>query len=197
MGGILMDLIIGTLIPGIVAVIVTHLLNLYKDWKKDQRFKVTLLNSLLSEVLAIQSLILVRKQEFILQDPKNILDYKFSYLPTTYDYFTVYESCAKGLGQIENKELQKLIISNYVDLKGLFENVRDLGMQAIEFNKIIIADSKKEYLPRFVEWHYAYSEMILNKQVPMIELQLNNLIKALQEEIKVQESRKWYCYLFS
>lgn len=73
----------------------------------------------------------------------------------------------------------------------MFENIRDLGKQSIEFNKIILADQDNSFLPSFAKWHYEYSAMILLKQVPIIELQLKELSIFLSQEIQFQKSKKW------
>lgn len=187
----LMSFIDNAIVPSIIAVVVTHCLNMYNNWKRKKEKRINLLNGFLGEILAIQGLIQVRKEDFELQDFHNIHEYRFYYLPTTYNYFTVYESCAQYLGDIDNQSLQQLIIKNYVDLKGLFENIRDLGKQSIEFNKIILADQDNSFLPSFAKWHYEYSAMILLKQVPIIELQLKELSIFLSQEIQFQKSKKW------
>lgn len=74
-----------------------------KEEKKEK--KQGLLRALLTEVNALRVLIANRKREFVIPDKNNVANYNFTYLPISYTYWTVYESCCAELGIIENHEL--------------------------------------------------------------------------------------------
>ena len=187
-----MSILENALTTSIIAVIATYLCNLYKDSQINKKDRLNLLNSLLSEAIAIQKLIAVRKKDFRLDDPRNIKDYGFAYFPISYNYFSVYENSASKIGILEDPNLINYIICSYADVKGLFENLKDLAKVSDEAIKYITNNPAKSSNRKFVIWHYSYSKNILEQQVPIVEEVLENLVQKLQNEISMQENRKWW-----
>ena len=114
------------IVVSLVAVIATYWFNECSAKKRQKEKKKGLLRALLTEVNALSVLIAVRKRAFVIPDKDNIANYNFTYLPVSYSYWTVYESRCAELGIIDNHELIDRIIRTYVDVKGLFENLKDL-----------------------------------------------------------------------
>lgn len=184
-----MGILENTFLSSAVAVVLTFLFNNYKDWKIDIKHKLNLLNSLLSEAKAIKSLIEVRRREYKLQNINDVNAYTFDYFPISYNYFTVYESSASKIAILEKSELINYIICSYADIKGLFENLKDLSKVSMEFNKFTLCKSDNIDKTRLVLIHHSYCKMILKEQVPMVNEVLNNLIDKIENEIEIQNKK--------
>lgn len=171
-------------ISSLVAVVITFLLNWYKDYRYRQRKKKIYIQSLLGEIRAVLLMIGVRKKEFVLQNPGEIDNYEFVYFPISYNYFSVYESSVSNIGILENEQLINDIICSYADTKGLFENLKDIERLSRMFDEHILSNPKSEFRERLVVIHYSYCERTIKQQVPMVEMVLSRLVCELEKELQ-------------
>lgn len=123
----MMEIFSNAVVVSLLAAIATYWFNECSAKKRQKEKKKGLLRALLTEVNALGALIDLRKMEFVIPDKNNVANYNFTYLPVSYSYWTVYESRRAELGIIENHELTDRIIRTYIDVKGLFENLKDLA----------------------------------------------------------------------
>ena len=149
--------------------------------------KINILHSLKSELLAIQALINVRKNDILnnmnTNSPEDTTSYNFVYLPITYNYFTVYDGLAPKLGVIDDKNLVNKIICSYADIKGLWENVKDLEFVAKKGLDISLSDEGTPNHQKAVTSHYNYVNFILHKQLPLVEKVITDCIFHIEIEL--------------
>ena len=109
--------------------------------------------------------------------------YNFVYLPITYNYFTVYDGLAPKLGVIDDKNLVNKIICSYADIKGLWENVKDLEFVAKKGLDINLSDEGTPNHQKAVTSHYNYVNFILHKQLPLVEKVITDCIFHIEIEL--------------
>lgn len=182
--------IINTLITTFIAACITLLVTMWRDRVEKKQQQVAYLQSILSEVNSLISLLRVRKDEFELQDRNNVERYEFVYFPTSYNYFNVYEGMASKIGMVKNVALRERIICSYTDVKGLFENVKDIENISKMYENLMLTNKDSVDKARMVRIHYDYCERTLNKQVPMVQGVLDKLKKGLEIEIEKRSKFK-------
>ena len=138
-------------------------------------------------MIAIQALINVRKND-ILNDvennsPEETTTYSFIYLPTSYNYFTVYDNLSSKLGLIDDKILVTKIICSYADIKGLWENVKDLEFVAKKGMEISISTEDTSMHKKAILSHYDYVNFILTRQLPIVETAIYDCITHIDKEL--------------
>lgn len=169
---------------GILSVCLTLIFNQIIERRKKNKELCMYLNSLHSEISSIQSIIKLRKVEFINSRCMDLENYRFIYIPISYNYCTVYENNSDKIGMIKNKKLIHSIIYCYTNLKGLFENIKDLEQISKQSYKHILEHPSDSTIFCLVKWHFDYCEHIINKQVPLVEEELDKLLVELEKEIK-------------
>lgn len=169
---------------GILSVCLTLIFNQIIERRKKNKELCMYLNSLHSEISSIQSIIKLRKAEFINSRCMDLENYRFIYIPISYNYCTVYENNSDKIGMIKNKELIHSIIYCYTNLKGLFENIKDLEQISKQSYTHILEHPSDSTILCLVKWHFDYCEHIINKQVPLVEEELDKLLVELEKEIK-------------
>lgn len=160
----------------------------YKQEKfRTKQEKIDILHSLKSELLAIQALINVRKNDILnnmeANSPKKTTSYSFIYLPVTYNYFTVYDGLAPKLGMIDDKNLVNRIICSYADIKGLWENVKDLEFIAKKGVDISLSVEGTSIHKKAISTHYNYVNFILHRQLPVVERVIADCISHIDTEL--------------
>jgi hypothetical protein len=121
----LISAIIGGLIAGgfsLLAVSATH----KNDLKKKQKQEETLLEEFLASIRVEIDTLWNRYMAGIgktLEDLPNNQPLLFFY-PVTQDYFTIYESNATLIGKIQDRDLSKLLVTTYLQAKGLIDSYR-------------------------------------------------------------------------
>lgn len=184
-----------TIITSFIATIVTILVKMWQDRVEEKQQQLTYLQSILSEVNALISLLRVRKDEFKLQDRNDVAHYGFVYFPTSYNYFNVYEGMVSKIGKVKNLALRERIICSYTDIKGLFENVKDIENISKMYESLLLTNKDSADKARMVEIHYLYCDRTLNEQVPMVQKVLDTLSLELEQEIK-KRSKLWNLYVY-
>ena len=187
--------ITNTIITSFIATIVTILVKMWHDRVEEKQQQITYLQSILSEVNALISLLKVRKDEFELQDRNDVVHYEFVYFLTSYNYFNVYEGMVSKIGKVKNVALRERIICSYIDIKGLFENVKDIENISKMYESLMLTNKDSADKARMVEIHYLYCDRTLNVQVPMVQKVLDTLRLELEQEIK-KRSKLWNLYFY-
>ena len=183
------------IITSFIATIVTILVKMWQDRVEEKQQQLTYLQSILSEVNALISLLRVRKDEFELQDRYDVEHYEFVYFPTSYNYFNVYEGMVSKIGIVKNVALRERIICSYTDIKGLFENVKDIENISKMYENLMLTNKGRADKARMVEIHYLYCDRTLKMQVPMVQKVLDTLRFELEHEIK-KRSEIWNLYVY-
>ena len=179
----IVEILSSAIVVSLVAVIATYWFNECSAKKRQKEKKKGLLRAILTEVNALRALIAVRKMEFVIPDKDNIANYNFTYLPVSYSYWSVYESRCSELGIIDNHELTDRIIRTYVDVKGLFENLKDLADCTRLYASYVITSNDNAMTIRLIKAHNDYCMFILKQQVPMVEDGLCKLACELEKEL--------------
>lgn len=171
------------IVVSLVAVIATYWFNECSAKKRQKEKRKGLLRALLTEVNALRALIADRKKAFVIPDKDNVANYNFTYLPVSYSYWTVYESRCAELGIIEIHELTDRIIRTYVDVKGLFENLKDLEECTRLYASYATTSNDNAMTLRLIQAHHDYCLFISKQQVPMVEEGLCKLACVLEKEL--------------
>lgn len=183
-----------TIITSFIATTVALIVTMWRENVKEKQQHVAYLHSILAEVNSLIALISVRKDEFVLQDRNDVESYQFVYFPTSYNYFNVYESTVSEIGMVNNVALRKRIICSYADVKGLFENIRDIEDISKMYESLMLTNKDSVDKIRMVEIHYWYCDRTLNAQVPMVQRVLDTLKTELETEIE-KRSKLWKLYV--
>ena len=149
--------------------------------------KIDILHSLKAELIAIKALIAARKQDILkcmaINPPEEVSNYKFIYLPVTYSYFEVYNNSASKLGIIDDKQLIVRLICGYADIKGLWENIKDLEYYSKKGIEISINNKDILLHQTAVQTHYHYINQIIFEQLPNVEKVINDCINHIDLEL--------------
>lgn len=176
------------LASAIFSAILTYFISLYKEYKKEIDEQNAVLSAILNELVALYLLILDREDNYekdcSKNDPNNLKTYYFVYFPITYNYFNVYESLTRKFGSIDNRLLVNNIISTYIDLKGFFENLKDLEYYAKEGNKTAFFEPYSENHKHIVKVHHDYASFIKETHLQRVKDNLTKTIDALKKELK-------------
>lgn len=176
------------LASAIFSAILTYFISLYKEYKKEIDEQNAVLSAILNELVALYLLILDREDNYekdcSKNDPNNLETYYFVYFPITYNYFNVYESLTRKFGSIDNRLLVNNIISTYIDLKGFFENLKDLEYYAKEGNKTAFFEPYSVNHKHIVKVHYDYASFIKETHLQRVKDNLTKTIDALKKELK-------------
>ena len=172
----------------------TYIISLYSNYKKSLDEQIAVLSAILNEILSLYSLISVREQDYENTysqcNPDNLEKYYFLYFPITYNYFNIYESQTSKFGSITNRLLVNDIICTYIDLKGFFENVKDLEYYAKEGDKIAFYQPKSLNHVKIAHVHYSYATSLKNEQLPKIKNILLQTSQKLKNEITAIEAKR-------
>ncbi len=178
---------IATLAAAIIGAILHDCLSSSKESNRIKQEKIDILHSLRSELIAIQALINARKDDILnnmnANLPEKTESYSFIYLPITYNYFTVYDGLATKLGMIDDKNLVNRIICSYADIKGLWENVKDLEFIAKKGIDISISVEGTSIHKKAISTHYNYVDFIIHQQLPMVEKVIVDCISQIDKEL--------------
>lgn len=184
-----MEILIKFVDSSCIAVCITLMVNAVLEGRRNNHEIISYLNSLLSELRVVKSLIHLRKENL----SQNISDdnggYSLSYVPISYNYLTIYEASAYKIGMIKNKYLVDAIICNYTDIKGLFESLKDLEKLAKDAHNYGLMNSDGKYNLYLAGLHKRNSQYIVNELMPNIEHNIEQLLIEIEKEIRVYEKK--------
>lgn len=182
---------IATLAAAIIGAILAFLSSSHTEKNHIKQEKINILYSIRAELIALSALINNRKSEilpvYVENNPENYREYNFLYLPASYNYFTTYDSLSPKLGMIENKQLITEIICGYCDIKGLWENLRDLEYVAKKGLEYSLNASGSEKHLQTIAIHSNYVAFILKNQLPIIEKVILDCLVHIDQEINSYE----------
>ena len=178
---------IATLAASIIGAILHDCFTSSKEEKRIIQEKINILNSLKAELIALNALIDTRKKEMLPEfqnnDPNNFKTYKFLYLPASFNYFTIYDGLSPKLGMMDNKDLTTEIICGYCDIKGLWENLRDLEYVAKKGWEYRLNEIGSDNHIQTIKVHSAYVNAIITNQLPIVENAILYCIEHISQEL--------------
>ena len=194
---VIFNLIKNQMFIAIVSAVLVYEFNKYKEFKNKNEERRSVLNALQAELSSLNLLICNREEQFsqfVTDESKN----KFCpYIPITLNYFSVFDNISFRFGLIKNREVIEKLIKCYTEIKGLFDNVKDLEYHAkMVLNIKIQSDYNKNYLNALIQTHRFYVTCIVNEQLPMVKRLIEETIQCIDDERSTIESKNSFsCFL--
>lgn len=154
--------------------------------------KKNILRVIISDIKAIKKLFYKRIDDLGPYNPGTTIaeaNYDFVYFPIRSNYFTVFDNNAANLGYLNNQQLQENTILTYAELKGLLDSLISLEETSKEAISLLGNNDntsiKRLNISQFN--HSQYAQQILTDQLPSVITKMNNLEKALSNELSNME----------
>lgn len=194
------DVVLTSFATATFTVACTYGFDRYKNFKSTNMKRLSILNALSAELSTLKTLIEDRKKGFEMTKvsfPSSTL----AYIPISFNYFSVFDNLSAEFGLLNNPQVVQLIISTYAEIKGLFDNVKDLGNSARFLQKLSVTpgiETKVVTQLRNNQEQMLY--VLLTEQVPMVLQLIDACIqKICKEKVTIQEANgvKGFCkYVF-
>lgn len=190
--------LLSSVASAVLTTIGTHGFDRYKNFKNTNLKRISVLNALNAELVTLKDLIEDRKKG-VEATIESIPPTTLTYIPISYNYFSVFDNLSTDLGLISTPEVSKKIIVTYIEIKGLFENVKDLGNKALYIHKLSTEPSiSLNAILQIRENEEQMMSLLLNKQVPKILQMIDTCVKAISNEReRVQNSNGFWGFLCS
>lgn len=185
------DTILAAFIAAFFTVAGTYGIDRYKKFLDIKQQKLSILSALTAELSSLKRLIEDRKKGFeITKDtfpPTTLL-----YIPISYNYFPIFDNLAAEFGLINSPETTTLIISTYAEIKGLFENVKDLGNKAQLLQSLSINPGTNQATIKFITGNLIkMQDVLLSEQVPSVLQLITACIQAIDNEKEKIHNTSW------
>ena len=192
------DIIITSFATAVFTIIGTYGVDRYKNFKSTNLKRMSILYALNAELMTLKALIKDRKTGFEMTRasfPSTTL----SYIPISYNYFSVFDNLSAEFGLINNPGVSKLIISTYIEIKGLFENVKDLGSSAQFIQKLSVTSGiDTKIIEKLIVNENMMLNFLLNEQVPKLLQLIDSCGQEISNErIRIQNTDNFYGFLHS
>lgn len=190
--------LLSSVVTAVLTTIGTHGFDRYKNYKNTNLKRMSVLNALNAELTTLKALIEDRKKGFE-ASLEALPPTTLPYIPISYNYFSVFDNLSTDLGLISTQEVSKLIITTYIEIKGLFENVKDLGNKALYIHKLSTEPGiSSNTISQIRGNEEQMMALLLNKQAPKILQMIDTCTKAISNESeRVQNSNGFCGFLFS
>ena len=178
-------------LAALFTVVGTYGIDRYKKFLDTKQQKLSILSTLTAELSSLKYLIEDRKKGFE-TTTKTFPPTTLPYIPISYNYFSVFDNLAAEVGLINAPETNTLIISTYTEIKGLFENVKDLGNKAQILQSLSITPGvNQDTIKAITENLLKMQGFVLFEQVPKVLQLITTCIKAIDDEKEKIQKESW------
>ena len=185
--------LLSSIVTAVLTAIGTHGFDRYKNFKNTNLKRMSVLNALSAELTSLKVLIENRKKGFE-ATMETFPPTTLPYIPVSYNYFSVFDNLSTDLGLIKTPEVTKLIITTYIEIKGLFENVKDLGNKALYIHKLSTEPGiNPNTILQIRENEEQMLAFLLNEQVPNILQMINTCTQEINTEITRIQNKNGLC----
>lgn len=169
----------------------TYGIDRYKKFLDNKQQKLSILSALTAELSSLRHLIEDRKKGFEITK-ETFPPTTLPYIPISYNYFSVFDNLSSEFGLINAPETTTLIISTYTEIKGLFENVKDLGNKAQILQSLSITPGvNQNIIMAITENLLKMQDFLLSEQVPTVLQLIASCIKTIDNEKEKIQKENW------
>lgn len=169
----------------------TYGIDRYKKFLDNKQQKLSILSALTVELSSLRHLIEDRKKGFEITK-ETFPPTTLPYIPISYNYFSVFDNLSSEFGLINAPETTTLIISTYTEIKGLFENVKDLGNKAQILQSLSITPGvNQNIIMAITENLLKMQDFLLSEQVPTVLQLIASCIKTIDDEKEKIQKENW------
>ena len=163
--------------------ILVYVFGKYKEFKNKNEERISVLSALHAELSSLDMLICSREEqylEFASEGNKHIF---FPYISITLNYFSVFDNISSKFGLINNQDAIELIIKCYIEVKGLFDDVKDLEYYAKRILTFPFeVDATQRYREVLINNYTQNLKNIVDFQLPMVKGLIKQSLQCIEEE---------------
>ena len=179
------DTLLAAFIAAFLTVFGTYGIDRYKYFVNIKQQKLSILSALIAELSSLRILIEDRRNGFEMVKavfPPTTL----AYIPVSYNYFSIFDNLSAEIGLLNTPETVTLVISTYTEIKGLFDNLKDLGNKAqILHNLSITSGVSQETIKAVKDNQIKMQEVLLSEQVPKMINLIDYCVQTLKNEKEI------------
>lgn len=176
-GNLIKDILVFAVAPAIFV----YLFGQFKEFKNRNEERLAVLNALHAELSTLDMLICSREEQYVQVVSNHSNQTFFPYISITLNYFAVFDNMSAKFGLINNQAAIEQIIKCYAEIKGLFDDVKNLEYYA-KYIVLFYDQSQKEI---FISNYRRNLEDIVKVQLPKVKI----LIKQSKECITKERNR--------
>lgn len=163
--------------------ILVYVFGKYKEFKNKNEERISVLSALHAELSSLDMLICSREEqylEFAYEGNKHIF---FPYISITLNYFSVFDNISSKFGLINNQDAIEQIIKCYIEVKGLFDDVKDLEYYAKRILTFPFeVDATQRYREVLINNYTQNLKNIVDFQLPMVKGLIKQSLQCIEEE---------------
>lgn len=181
------------LIVAVAPSIFVYLFSQYKEFKNRNEERLAVLNALHSELSTLDMLICSREEQYVEFVSNHSEQSFFPYISITLNYFTVFDNICARFGLINNQAAIENIIKCYAEVKGLFDDVKNLEYYAKQI--LNVTDQSQKDL--FINNYSSNIESVVKVQLPKVKRLIKQSIQNINDEKHDIESKNtFFVFLF-
>ena len=164
--------------------------NKYNEYKNKNEERLSVLNALHAELTSLDKLIKSREEQFLEFASQNSTKTFFPYVSITLDYFPVFDNMSSKFGLINNQAAIEQIIKCYTEIKGLFDDVKDLEYYAkLIVNPVYQVNINHSHESAIIKTYRLNLECIVNDRLPMVKGLIKNSLQCINDEKSIIKSK--------
>lgn len=184
---VLTNVIKDILVLAAAPAILIYIFNAYKEFRKLNEERLSVLNALHAELTSLDMLICSRENQYLNFDSDDTENTFYPYISITLNYFSVFDNIASKFGLINNQTTIEQIIKCYVEVKGLFDDVKNLEYYA----KMIVNTTSQTNVNQKAALINSYTlnlRSIVYGQLPKAKVLIKQSIQCINDEKNKIES---------
>ncbi len=184
---VLTNVIKDILVLAAAPAILIYIFNAYKEFRKLNEERLSVLNALHAELTSLYMLICSRENQYLNFDSYDTENTFYPYISITLNYFSVFDNIASKFGLINNQTTIEQIIKCYVEVKGLFDDVKNLEYYA----KMIVNTTSQTNVNQKAALINSYTlnlRSIVYGQLPKAKVLIKQSIQCINDEKNKIES---------
>jgi hypothetical protein len=184
---VLTNVIKDILVLAAAPAILIYIFNAYKEFRKLNEERLSVLNALHAELTSLYMLICSRENQYLNFDSDDTENTFYPYISITLNYFSVFDNIASKFGLINNQTTIEQIIKCYVEVKGLFDDVKNLEYYA----KMIVNTTSQTNVNQKAALINSYTlnlRSIVYGQLPKAKVLIKQSIQCINDEKNKIES---------
>ncbi len=187
---IIVSLIKDLLVVAIAPAIIVYMFNNYKEFKKQNEERMSVLNALHAELSSLDMLICSREKQFLKCASEGFNSTYYPYIAITLNYFSVFDNLSSKFGLINNQDAIEQIIKCYSEVKGLFDDVKNLEYYAKTISNLsFLANVNQSQNNALINSYHLNLNGIVSVQLPKVKDLIKQSIQCISEEKNKIESK--------
>lgn len=195
---IIVSLIKDLLVIAVVPAILVYVFSNYKEFKKQNEERLSVLNALRAELSSLDMLICSREEQFLKCASEGFNSTYYPYIAITLNYFSVFDNLSSKFGLINNQDAIEQIIKCYSEVKGLFDDVKNLEYYAkMIVNPRCLANVNQSQNDALINNYHLNLGGIVNVQLPKAKILIKQSVQCIdKEKNKIESKNTVFGFLF-